>query len=454
MDSNNNLSRRKFLHSSAVTAASLGFGASSLANLAFDPNTNTISDPAARKRKNHSPNDKIVIGLIGCGGMGAANMRNLMGFDDVEFAAVCDVDTSRMPGDINKVEEVYGKKPEVFTDYRKMLERKDLDAIIVGSPDHWHALNLIHACEAGKDIYCEKPISHNFVEAQAMMAAKDHFKRVVQVGTWQRSTPEFHDAIEYIRAGKLGKITHCRAWISEGNRIGKGKVTEPPAGLDYDMWTGPAELKPYQQNKVHFNWRWVRNTGGGLTTDWGVHMIDIALLGMSKGQDLVMPTSVTSYGGLWTMKDDDRDAFDSIESIMNFPEEEFVLTWSVLRDHPGKEDHCTEFVSADGRTLRVWRGGWTILDADGKELPKEFAEPQDTNHWRNFLDCVKSRQTPRADLHSVGQTTLACHMSNMSLYSGKTVKFDKKKMNIVGNDGKSNLAYSRKYRKGYSLKKY
>ena len=216
MGSNNNLSRRKFLQSSAVTAASLGFGASSLANLAFDPNTNLISDPSTRKRKNHSPNDKIVMGLIGCGGMGAANMRNLMEFDDVEFAAVCDVDTSRMPGDIKKIEEVYGKKPEVFSDYRKMLERKDIDAIIVGSPDHWHALNLIHACEAGKDIYCEKPISHNFVEAQAMMSAKEHFKRVVQVGTWQRSTKEFHDAIEYIRAGKLGKITHCRAWISEG----------------------------------------------------------------------------------------------------------------------------------------------------------------------------------------------------------------------------------------------
>lgn len=454
MDSNNNLSRRKFLQSSAVTAAGLGFGASSLANLAYDPNTGNAVDPAARSRKNHSPNDKIVMGLIGCNGMGAANMRNLMGFDDVEFAAVCDVDTSRMGGDIKKVEEVYGKKPEVFTDYRKMLERKDIDAIIIGSPDHWHALNLIHACEAGKDIYCEKPISHNFVEARSMMNCKEYHKRVVQVGTWQRSTSEFHNAIEYIRSGKLGKITHVRAWAWDGTRIGQQMPKEIPSTLDYDMWTGPAELKPYQANKTHYNWRWVRNTGGGITTDWGVHMMDIALLGISKGLDLMMPNKVTSVGGLWGTKNDDRDTADSVESIMSFPDEEIMMTWSLLRDHPGKDGNGCEFISQDGRTLRVWRGGWMILDAGGKEIPKEAAEPQDSNHWRNFLDCVKSREKPRADLHSVGQTTMVCHMSNMALYSGKTVTFDKKKHDIVGKEGKDTLSYQRTYRKGYSLKKY
>ncbi|MEI7985381.1 MAG: Gfo/Idh/MocA family oxidoreductase [Armatimonadota bacterium] len=454
MDSNNNLSRRKFLQSSAVSAASLGFGASSLASLAFDPNTNEVTDPSARKRKNHSANDKIVMGLIGCNGMGAANMRNLMGFEDVEFAAICDVDTARMPNDIKKIEEVYGKKPEIFSDYRKMLERKDIDAIIVGSPDHWHALNLIHACEAGKDIYCEKPISHNFVEARSMMNCQAYHKRVVQVGTWQRSTKEFHDAIEYIRAGKLGRITHVRAWAWDGTRIGKEQPKSVPSTLDYDMWCGPAEMKPYQQNKTHYNWRWVRNTGGGITTDWGVHMIDIALLGISKGLDLMMPNKVMSVGGAWGIKDDDRDTADSVESIMSFPDSEVMMTWSLVRDHPGKDGNGAEFVSADGRTLRVWRGGWKILDAEGKELPKESADPQDSNHWRNFLDCVKSREKPRSDLHSVGQTTMVCHMSNMALYSGQTVLFDKSKHDIVGNGGKGTLSYERKYRKGYSLKKY
>ena len=198
----------------------------------------------------------------------------------------------------------------------------------------------------------------------------------------------------------------------------------------------------------------MRNTGGGLTTDWGVHMIDIALLGMSKGLDLVMPSSVTTYGGVWAFTDDDRDAADSLESTMNFPDQQFVLSWSVLRDHPDMEGHGTDFISRDGRTLRVWRGGWKIMDAHGKELPKEAAEPLETNHWRNFLDCVKSREAPRSDLHSVGQTTLTCHLSNMALYSGKTVHFDKSKMEVVGKDGKDTLSYARQYRRGYSLKKY
>lgn len=444
MDSNDNFSRRNFLKTSAVTAAGLGLGATSFGN-----------DPLPVKKKTVSPNDKIIMGLIGCGGMGAANMRNLMGHDDVEFVAVCDVDTARMPGDIKSIEDKYGKKPEVFHDYRKMLERKDIDAIIVGTPDHWHAMNLIAAVEAGKDAYCEKPISHNFTEAKAMIAAKNHFKRVVQVGTWQRSTKEFHDAIEYIRAGKLGKITHCRAWIADGTRLGRKQATTPPTSLDYDMWIGPAEMTPYQENKCHWNWRWVRNTGGGLTTDWGVHMIDIALLGMSKGLDLVMPTEVTTYGGQWAFPDDDRNAADSIESIMRFHDPDFVLTWSVLRDHPQKDGHGTEFVSADGRTLRVWRGGWKILDDNGKELEKESAVPQESDHWRNFLDCVKSREKPRADLDSAGQTTMVCHLSNMSLDAGgKTVKFDPKKQEVIGRDGKGVLSYERKYRNGYNLKKY
>ncbi|MEQ1821794.1 MAG: Gfo/Idh/MocA family oxidoreductase [Fimbriimonadaceae bacterium] len=442
MQDSNNLSRRKFIQRTATAAAGLGLGVSALAQ----------DGVLGKGKSERGANDKIVFGLIGCGGMGMANARNFMGHPDAEIAAVCDVDSARMPGDIKAIEEKYGRRPEVFRDYRKMLERKDIDAIIVGSPDHWHALNLIHACEAGKDVYCEKPISYSIREAKAMTAAQDHFGRVVQVGTWQRSDREFTDAIAYIRAGKLGKIVHCRAWIADGTRIGKRPVSTPPTSLDYDMWIGPAKMVPYQDNRVHWNWRWVLNTGGGLTTDWGVHMMDIALLGMSAGQDLVMPNKVTATGGNWAIQDDDRDAPDTIEALLTF--NNFAMTWSVLRDHPGKPGHGTEFVSADGRTVRVWRGGWMILDADGKEIPKEQADPVESTHWRNFLDCVKTRQKPRADLHSVAQTTICCHLVNASLFSGETVKWDKSRMDIVGKAGKNTTAYHREYRKGYELKMY
>lgn len=435
-----NISRRKFIQRSATAAAGLGLGVSALAQ-----------DSVLGKGK-RGANEKVVFGLIGCGGMGMANANNFMGHPDVEIAAVCDVDTARMPGDVKKISDKYGRRPDIYRDYRQMLDRKDIDAIIVGTPDHWHALNLIHACEAGKDVYCEKPISYSIMEAKAMTAAQDHFGRVVQVGTWQRSDREFTDAIAYIRAGKLGKIVHCRAWIADGTRIGRRPVSKPPSSLDYDMWIGPAKMVPYQDNRVHWNWRWVLNTGGGLTTDWGVHMMDIALLGMSAGQDLVMPSKVTATGGNWAISNDDRDAPDTIEALLTF--NEFAMTWSVLRDHPGKPGHGTEFVSADGRTVRVWRGGWIILDADGKEIPKEQAEPVPTSHWRNFLDCVKTREKPRADLHSVAQTTICCHLVNASLFSGETVKWDKNRMDVVGNAGKKTSAYNREYRAPYQLKMY
>src|SRR5687767_15110612 len=163
-----------------------GAGTAAVAGIAA-PVLGALERPA--RGRQGSANDKVVIGLIGCGGMGAANMRNLMGHADVEVAALCDVDSARIPGDFAEVEKKYGRKPDVYGDYRKMLERKDIDAVIVGSPDHWHALNLIHTCEAGKDSYCEKPISHNIVEAVSMANAAKRFKRVVQVGTWQRSDP-------------------------------------------------------------------------------------------------------------------------------------------------------------------------------------------------------------------------------------------------------------------------
>ena len=246
-------------------------------------------------------NNRLVLGLIGCGGMGAANMRNLMDKQGVEVAALCDVDTGRIGGDIADVEKKYGRKPEIFRDYRKMLERKDIDAIIVGTPDHWHALNLIHTVESGKDAYCEKPISHNLVEARTMAKAVAYHKKIVQVGTWQRSGKEFTDAISFVRENKFkSKIVLVRAWRTDGSQVGNEKPSASPSSLDYDMWVGPAAMTPYTPNHVHGNWRWFLNTGTGMTGDWGVHMLDIALLGMSAtNQDLVMPVSVSPTAASW-----------------------------------------------------------------------------------------------------------------------------------------------------------
>ncbi|MCC7229372.1 MAG: Gfo/Idh/MocA family oxidoreductase [Fimbriimonadaceae bacterium] len=433
-------SRRAFLGKAGAVAAAG----------AVAPLVSAVESPLF-SRLTQSPNDKLVLGLIGCGGMGASNMRNLMNFADVEVAALCDVDDSRVPNDYKDVEKKYNRAPKVYKDYRSILDRKDIDAVIVGTPDHWHALNFIHACEAGKDAYQEKPLSHHLMETVAMAGAQEKHKRVVQCGTWQRSTKEFTDAINYVRSGKLGKVVQCRAWITDTTRVGKQKVSDPPKGLDYDMWVGPATFVPYQSNRCHWNWRWFMNFGGGLTTDWGVHMMDIALLGMSKDQELVMPHMVSTYGGQWAILDDDRTAPDVTESIFLFKEpHEWTLHWSVGRDHPGKPGHGTEFIGADGRTVRVWRGGWLILDPEGKEMPKEES-PALGDHWRNFVDCVKTREKPRADLRSVAQTTVLCHLSNIALQSGQQIEWDNKKWDLAGNAGKNVEAYNRPYRKPYKL---
>ncbi len=226
-------------------------------------------------------------------------------------------------------------RPNCFPITARLLERKDIDGVIVGTPDHWHALNLIHAVEAGKDAYCEKPISHDIIEAKTMDAAVKHYNKIVQVGTWQRSTAEFHSAVEYVRSGKLGKVVLARAWKVEERGAGKAMPTTPPASLDFNTWVGPAAMFPYQANKVHNNWRWFFNTGTGKTGDWGVHMIDIALLGMSKDTDLVMPTEVTAYGGKTHFLNDDREAPDTVQAIMRFKDPDFMLHWQTGQDYPG-----------------------------------------------------------------------------------------------------------------------
>ncbi len=446
---NSGVSRRAFLGDAGRAALVTGAALSA-------PVWNVLpvhAEPLGRPRRVQA-NDKVTLALIGCGGMGSSNMHALMGKSEVQVAALCDVDDNRMGGDIKDVTDKYGKKPDTYKDYRKLLERKDIDAVIIGTPDHWHALNLIHTVEAGKDAYCEKPISHDITEAKSMAAAARHYNKIVQVGTWQRSTREFVSAVAFVRAGKLGRVTTVRAWKTDGFQLGHHKPGQAvPSGLDYAMWTGPAPLRPYIPEYTHFQWRWFLENGNGMTGDWGVHMQDIGLLAMSKDTDLVMPTEVAAFGGKMAWPDDDRTWPDTHYAIMKFTNPDFVMHWQTGRDHPGKPDHGTEFVGEDGRSLMVWRGGWKVMDADGKELPKEEA-PATNDHWQNWLDCLKSREQPRSNLSSMAQTTIVCHLGNAALFAGETVRWDKAKMDIVGKAGRSTISYARDYRKPYKLPIY
>jgi predicted dehydrogenase len=440
-DKKDSISRREVLGRAGLVGAGLAAGLLPV-----------HAEPIARKRK-VGANDKLVLALIGSGGMGSVDMHQLMEKPEVQIAALCDVDTSHMTKNIKDITQQYGKAPDLFGDYRKLLERKDIDAVIIGTPDHWHALNLIHAVEAGKDAYCEKPISHDITEAKTMDAAVKHHNKIVQVGTWQRSTSEFTNAINCVRSGQFGKIVRARAWKVEERGAGNATPTTPPSTLDFEMWTGPAATFPYISNRVHNNWRWFFNTGTGKTGDWGVHMIDIALLGLSKDTDLVMPTDVSAYGGKWSFVNDDREAPDTVSAVLRFHDPDFLLTWETGQDQKDRPDHGTEFVSADGHTIRVWRGGWTITDAKGELIPKPRI-PATNDHWQNWVDCVKSREQPRSNLASMAQTTITCHLINIALLSGETVRWSKEKQDIDGKAGKHSIYYAREYRKPWKLPIY
>lgn len=427
--------RRSFLKTAAVATA----GVAALSHRAF--------------AESKGANDRIVLGLIGAGGMGRANMRSLMALPGVEIGAICDVDSKHAQDAVAEVQKKQKRTPEVYKDFRALLDRRDIDGVIIGTPDHWHAIPFIAACEAGKDIYCEKPISHSFVEAKAMLGAAKHFKRVVQIGSWQRSVPHFQQAIEFVRSGKLGRINLCRAWALNGHvSLGHQHATPVPTELDWNFWLGPAPFHDYQPNRCHNTWRWFYETGGGKLADWGVHMIDIVLLGMNESD----PVSVHSEGGIFA-SDDDRNTPDTLQTLYRFPK--WQMSWEQRAGNElgldGGKDHGAEFIGEKG-VLIVDRGAvrWFPKDGDNPEPgPGETVRGPNT-HWQNFIDCVKTRAKPRSDIESMAKTTMICHLGNISWQSQTTVKWDAKSQDVANRAARHAIAYERPYRKPWKLKVY
>lgn len=413
-----------------------------------------------------SAQEKVNVALIGCGGQGMSNLNAFIARPDVNVVAVCDPDTRRTKRAAITVEDKRDKAPDQIKDFRKVLERKDVDLVINATPDHWHALVAISAAQAGKDIFTEKPISHNIMEGRQMVNHAIKYKQVVQVGTWQRSLQQFLDAAAYVRSGKLGKINVCRAWKIQAPGaavMGKEKTIPVPADLDYDLWVGPAAMVPYQENRCHYKFRWYFNFAGGMTGDWGVHMIDTVLQGMNATDDFVMPTKVMSLGGkFYTGADDDRTTPDTQIALFEFPG--WMLQWEVhVGDQAvgleGGKDHGALFIGSEGRVL-VDRSGWSIFDAKGK--PVEKPAPIDMGarmsglpaHVGELIASHKSRGTTRSNIASMHKTTTVCHLANLAYQASSVLHWDAAK-EIVTNEksAMSQLSYQRAYRKGWSLPK-
>ncbi|MBO0321992.1 Gfo/Idh/MocA family oxidoreductase [Muricauda sp. CAU 1633] len=415
-------------------------------------------------RKTISPNDKIQVGLIGCKGMGFSDLSSMLKNSEVEVVALCDVDENVLQQRTADLEKAGIKKPKWYSDYRKLLEDKDIDIAIIGTPDHWHCLLLVDAIDAGKDVYCEKPIANSIAECDIMLNKVDASDRMVQIGQWQRSQPHFVDAINYVHSGKLGQIRLAKTWAYQGwmQSIPTVPDSPVPAGVDYKMWLGPAQDRPFNKNRFHFDFRWFWDYAGGLMTDWGVHLIDYALYGMKAST----PKSVMAMGGKFAYPNDAAETPDTLQTVYEF--DGFSLLWEHATGIDGGNygrNHGIAFIGNNG-TLVLDRGGWEVIPENDRPHwsqnngPKIEAVPLqqvDANgldlHTTNFLDAVKSRDKSilNAPIKVGYDAAVVSHMGNIAYKTGERLFWDANQNQFTNATANAHLQNA--YHNGWELPK-
>ncbi|MBC2839923.1 Gfo/Idh/MocA family protein [Robiginitalea sp. SC105] len=409
-------------------------------------------------------NDRIRVGLIGCNGMGFSDLSSILKLPDVEVAALCDVDQGVLDRRIAQLTEAGHPKPKRYGDYRKLLGEKDIDVVLIGTPDHWHCRQLLDALEAGKDVYCEKPIANSIEECDRMLQAVNSSGRMVQIGQWQRSQPHFVDAISFLRTGALGPVRLVKAWAYQGWMQPVPNLPDGPApeGVDYDMWLGPAPMRPFNPNRFHFNFRWFWDYAGGLMTDWGVHLIDYALYGMEATD----PKSVLASGGKFAYADDASETPDTLQTVYEF--EGFNLLWEHATGIDGGNygrNHGIAFIGNNG-TLVLDRGGWEVIPEVGHESwrqlpdqPKMEAIPLRTAagsgldlHTQNFVEAVRNRDSGilKAPIEVGYHAARVSHMGNIAYKTGKKLHWDA--LQAAFTDAEANALMQATYHNGWELK--
>jgi predicted dehydrogenase len=438
------INRRRFLQNAGQLAAGVG--------LATIPG-NSIASGFAQKAVSSSTTDDAVVrvGLIGCNGMGWANLTSFLKHPGVECTALCDVDSNVLNRRSAELEKRAGKKPTLYGDYRKLLENKDIDAVIIGTPDHWHCLQMVAACEAGKDVYVEKPIANSIEECNLMVAAAAKYNRIVQVGQWQRSDPHWSSALAYLRTGKLGKISTTKAWacVDYGKKFPVKPDATVPAGVDYAMWLGPAPKRPFNENRFHGSFRYFWDYAGGLMTDWGVHMIDMVLAGMN----VTTPASVAVTGGKYAYPDSAAETPDTLQALYDFGS--FSMQWEQslgtgrspynrASGSPG-----VAFVGTNG-TLVADRNSWEVLPEieAGKFLteamPVQYSRESGLDHHtRNWLECIKSRKQPNCSIETGRNSAIVAQLGNIAYRTGSKIYWDKNTGSVTGNAKAEGLAKAR-----------
>ncbi len=397
-------------------------------------------------------NEKIVLALIGGNNQGRGVGVNAIK-DGAEIKTFCDLDDAVLAKTGAALGKAQGKDPASEKDFRRVLEDKDIDGVIIATPDHWHALPMILACQAGKDVYVEKPLSHTIQEGQLMRDAARKYNRVVQVGTQRRSAGHFRSAVEYVASGKLGKVCLVKAWMCQvRGSIGNPADSEVPPGVDYDMWLGPAPKRPFNKNRFHYTWRFFWDYGNTELGNQGVHMLDVAMWGIQalRGVENCLPKHVSGSSGIYWLNDA-KEVPDT--QVLTYDYGDVALVWELrsFSDALPLEGTTagTAFYGTDA-ALIVDGSGWKVHSKKGEPGPNE--KSSGGSHTKNFLQCMKSRQRPNADVELGRLSTTICHLGNICTRLKRDVRFEPKAENF-GDDKDANALLTKEYRAPYTLPK-
>jgi predicted dehydrogenase len=408
---------------------------------------------AARLARGDDPkpapaSESITLGFIGVGGMGSGLLNIFKGMPDVRVAAVCDV---YEPHALRAKSAAAGK-PDTYGDFRRVLDRKDIDAVVVATPDHWHAIPTILACQAGKDVYCEKPLAYRIGEGRAMVDAATKFKRVTQMGNLIHAGENYHRVVEIVRSGVLGTIHKARVWMA-GNRapIGSPVDAAPPPGVDYDLWLGPAPKRPFNSNRFTFNWRYFWDYGGGYLTDFVCHIVDLVHWAM----EVDAPSTISATGGRYVTADN-AETPDTLEVIYHYPKGDhgFTLVWS----QADRSSYAYEgkglgiLFQGTEASLVADYNSFKIIPEKGRtiELPPKTL-PRSIGHHREWMDSIKSRGPTSCHFEYGQRLSTVGHLGNISLWTGETLKWDAKSERVT-NHPEANAHLTRvEYRAPWSI---
>ena len=394
-------------------------------------------------------NDTVRLAVIGVRGRGGNHVKGFPQVKGTEIAALCDVDAGALGQRAEQLKEYQKTAPTKVEDLRTLLDDKSIDAVVIATPDHWHGPATIWACQAGKDVYVEKPCAHNLREGQLMVEMARKHQRVVQHGTQSRSAVHVQDAVEFLQSGGIGRILQAKAINAQrrGN-IGHKADAPTPAGVNYDLWLGPAPERPFNPNRFHYNWHWFWDYGTGDMGNDGVHQLDIAHWALGEPG---LPNALSCGGGKYYF-DDDQETPDTQTVVFEYDDKTLIFEMRLWTPYPEHTmDNGNVFYGEDGYMILHRSKRWEVYFKGGEKGPS--SQPKNDrglDHRENFIDCVRSRKRPVADIEKGFHSSALALLGNLAYRLKRRLEIDKETVSIVG-DPEANAMLGREYRKGFEI---